>query len=342
LIWSVLFGVASGIAILSKYFAGLIVIACMLATLLHPNRRSYLCSPRPYLAAATCTVVLAPNLYWLATVDFISIRFQIAKQPDNEPVQVIALVLRCIVTYFAYLAPAALAFWLCMRPWTARMVRTILEDWPAKRRVVVCIALAPVLLPLLAFAAAGIGMPAAWIQPAYFFAPLAVVSAPFLFVGRRAVATIVGGAAALAVLAVAASPILMVANFFISRVPDIEPFVPLARFATDVWHNRTGRPLEFVSGSRFAIRSVSFYSDDHPLVFPGYSRLLPQSEVERHWRERGVLGICHPAESSCNETFESALPTAERFEITLPFTFLGLRREPVSYVLYIEPGRAGR
>ena len=36
LAWSALFGLASGLAILGKYYAGLIVLACALAALLHP------------------------------------------------------------------------------------------------------------------------------------------------------------------------------------------------------------------------------------------------------------------------------------------------------------------
>jgi len=44
--WSILFGLACGLAILAKYFAGVIVLTCILASLLHPNRRSYWRSPR--------------------------------------------------------------------------------------------------------------------------------------------------------------------------------------------------------------------------------------------------------------------------------------------------------
>jgi hypothetical protein len=80
---------------------------------------------------------------------------------------------------------------------------------------------------------------------------------------------------------------------------------------TETWHDRIGGPLEFVSGSDHAAWSVSFYSPDHPKVFPGYSEFLPQAEIERRWKERSVLGICHAAEAPCTEMFEAALPRAQ-------------------------------
>ena len=331
--WSILFGLACGLAILAKYFAGVIVLTCILASLLHPNRRSYWRSPRPYLAGVVCVTVLAPNLYWLINADFISIRYQIAIQPDNDAAKVILLIFRCLGAFLAYLAPALLAIWLYLRP--AKGTMTFLEGWPPPRPVIACIAFAPVLLSLAAFAVAGIGMPDAWIQPGYFFAPLAIISAPGLFVPRRAVTAIFGAATALAMLAVIASPLLMVVNFFSDRVVGVEPFAPLARFATDAWHSRTKQPLQFVSGTRFAAWSVSFYSEDHPRVFPVFGIFPVDAQTENHWSKHGTLGICHSDESWCNEVLARALPDAERLEIMLPITFLGMNRGAVRYVLYL-------
>jgi hypothetical protein len=340
--WSILFGVACGLAILAKYFAGVIVLACVLASFLHPNRRSYWCSARPYVAGAVCVAVLAPHLYWLISADFISIRYQIARLPDNNTGPVIAMALLCLGAFTAYLAPALVAIRLCLRPVKDTWASTLLQAWPPRRAVIACIAFAPVVLPLAVFAAAGIGMRDTWIQPAYFFVPLAIISAPGLLVPRRAVAVILGSTAALAIAAVIASPLLLVGNFSSLRMPPIEPFGPLARFATDAWHNRTGRPLDFVSGLRFAAWAVSFYSEDHPRVFPVFGVAPLDADVQNHWKEHGTLGICHSDDARCNEIFTRSLPDAQRLELTLPMTFLGMNRGAVSYsyILYLMPGRA--
>ncbi len=106
----------------------------------------------------------------------------------------------------------------------------------------------------------------------------------------------------------------MVGNFFIDRVVPVEPFAPLARFATYAWQNRTARSLEFVSGLRFAAWSVSFYSEDHPQVFPVFGILPFDTQTENHWKEHGTLGICHSGESWCNDIFTRWLPDAERLD----------------------------
>jgi len=338
LAWSALFGLASGLAILGKYYAGLIVLACALAALLHPQRRSYLRSPRPYLAVLICALVLAPNLYWLAEHDFISIRLHVAEERSTDhPLAVVAHALSFVGAFVALSSTALLAFWLCLRPWSAAMARSLVADWRGVRAAVACITIAPVVLPLVLLVPAGILLHSPWNAPAFFFVPLAALSAPRLLVSYRAVAVMVGAVAAAAIVVLALSPVLMIGNFIRVKPENAEPFIPLARFATETWHTRTGRPLEFVSGSGHAAWSLSFYSPDHPKVFPGYSEFLLQAEVERLWHERGVLGVCHAAETECIEVFETALPRAARVDVTLPVTFLGFDRAAESYVLYVQP-----
>ena len=339
--WSILFGIASALAILGKYFAGLIVVASAGTALLHPQARAYLTSSRPYVAALTCAVVLAPNLYWLAVNELISIKFQISAQPDDPPLRVAALVAWCIAAYVAYLSPAWVAIWWIFRPWTAEMLRSTARDWPPLRRCIACIAFAPAVLALLAFAVAGVGLNDAWLQPALFFVPLAIVSAPALRVTRRAVTLAVGSVAALATLVLLISPLLMVLAFLTQQPSRVEPSAALARTATDLWRARTGQPLASVSGSFHPSWQVSFYSADHPALVPSSNRLVAEAQVERTWREQGVLAVCRKEERWCNAWLARALPTAERIEITLPVTFLGMSREPATYVLHLQRGHGG-
>jgi len=177
LAWSALFGLASGLAILGKYYAGLIVLACALAALLHPQRRSYLRSPRPYLAVLICALVLAPNLYWLAEHDFISIRLHVAEERSTDhPLAVVAHALTFVGAFVALSSTALLAFWLCLRPWSAAMARSLVADWRGVRAAVACITIAPVVLPLALLVPAGILLHSPWNAPAFFFVPLSVIA----------------------------------------------------------------------------------------------------------------------------------------------------------------------
>jgi len=335
--WSIAFGVASGLAILGKYYAGLIVLACMLAVLLHPQRRSYLGSTRPYLAATACAVVLALNFFWLFNHDFVSIRLHINQERTvDHPLTVAAHVLSFIGAFVLLALTMVLAFWFCFRPWSAAKAKSVVADWRGNRVIVGCIAFAPVLLPAALLAPAGILLRSPWNDPAFFFVPLALVSAPRLLVTYRATAATVGAVAATTVLVLALSPILAIGNFLTAQPAAVEPVVALARFATDTWRERVGKSLEFVAGSNDAAWSVSFYSPDHPQVFPGYSEFLSQADIDRRWKERGVLGICRAQDSWCSDMFSRSLPGAERVETTLTPTFLGLRRAPETYTLYFQ------
>ena len=62
-----LFGLFVGLALLSKYYALILVATCGLAALQHPERRRWFAGPSPWLAAAVAALVVAPHLWWLAT-----------------------------------------------------------------------------------------------------------------------------------------------------------------------------------------------------------------------------------------------------------------------------------
>ncbi|MBW7932841.1 MAG: glycosyltransferase family 39 protein [Gemmatimonadaceae bacterium] len=74
--WSVA-GVAIGIAMLSKYTAVLIPAAIALSVALYAPLRPRLREPGPYVAVGIASLVLAPNLWWNATHEWISFAFQL-------------------------------------------------------------------------------------------------------------------------------------------------------------------------------------------------------------------------------------------------------------------------
>ncbi len=59
-----LFGLLGGLALLGKYTSLLLLLACLGAAALHPDRRRYFTSPAPYAAVAVALVVTAPHAAW--------------------------------------------------------------------------------------------------------------------------------------------------------------------------------------------------------------------------------------------------------------------------------------
>ncbi len=64
---TIAFGVMVGLALMSKYYAAILVATCFLAALQHPLRRKYFTSPSPYVSAIVAAAVCAPHVAWLLT-----------------------------------------------------------------------------------------------------------------------------------------------------------------------------------------------------------------------------------------------------------------------------------
>jgi len=170
-----------------------------------------------------------------------------------------------------------------------------------------------------------------------FFGPLVIVSAPDLFITRRAIAGVVGAVATFALMGVVLSPILMIVGFRSAKPDHVEPLAALASAATETWHERIGGPLLHVAGNPLAANAMSFYSKDRPTVLLPFSQKHSASETAKKWTDSGILVICRQQDARCI-SLQQWLPTAERVEITLPVSFLWMTRPPQTYVLFLQAG----
>lgn len=73
-----LVGLTAGLALLSKYSAGLLAVSILAAAPFDPALRAQLRTRWPWLGALVAALIFAPCLAWNAAHDFISIRFQFA------------------------------------------------------------------------------------------------------------------------------------------------------------------------------------------------------------------------------------------------------------------------
>jgi 4-amino-4-deoxy-L-arabinose transferase-like glycosyltransferase len=75
--WWLLAGLAIGLAMASKYTAILVPAAIALACILHARLQNKFGEQGPYLAVIVAALVLAPVLWWNATHDWVSFKFQL-------------------------------------------------------------------------------------------------------------------------------------------------------------------------------------------------------------------------------------------------------------------------
>src|SRR5260370_2258477 len=68
-------GLASALALMTKYWVLTMIGAVGLAALIHPDRLLFLRSPAPWVAIVTLAVAMIPHLVWLKEVDFVPLTY---------------------------------------------------------------------------------------------------------------------------------------------------------------------------------------------------------------------------------------------------------------------------
>jgi 4-amino-4-deoxy-L-arabinose transferase-like glycosyltransferase len=77
--WWLAYGVAAGLALLSKYSALFLGLGTLLWLLFDPKARKWLASPWPYLAALIALAIFAPHLVWQSRHQWQTFQFQFSR-----------------------------------------------------------------------------------------------------------------------------------------------------------------------------------------------------------------------------------------------------------------------
>jgi hypothetical protein len=96
------------------------------------------------------------------------------------------------------------------------------------------------------------------------------------------------------------------------------PRKELAAYVSDMWHQRFGKPLRIVAGSKPYADSITFYSADHPSLFINFDfRVSPWISAER-LRTEGLAIVCLQADQSClAEIDEQVRARGERITVQI-------------------------
>ncbi|MBI2300119.1 MAG: glycosyltransferase family 39 protein, partial [Armatimonadetes bacterium] len=81
----VLLGAGLGLALLAKYSAVLLAISILAYLVWEPTARRHWRTPGPAIAAATCLLVFAPHLVWMARHDFVTLHYVSARAATGGP-----------------------------------------------------------------------------------------------------------------------------------------------------------------------------------------------------------------------------------------------------------------
>lgn len=123
LVWPIGLGVLASLAMLGKYYSGVLLLSLALASFAHTRSRDWLQSVRPWIALAVFILALTPHVVWLFGHDFATLRF-VGKQGGEGVawIQLLKFALAPLLYWGIALAVCVAYFGSRQLPWWRRVV----------------------------------------------------------------------------------------------------------------------------------------------------------------------------------------------------------------------------
>jgi 4-amino-4-deoxy-L-arabinose transferase-like glycosyltransferase len=339
--YAVLFGLLAAACVLSKYFAGVLLVACLAAALVHPDRKAYFRSPAPYVSIAAGAPFVAAHLWWLVATGFLPFHY-LSGEAGLTLGYSLATALKMFTGDIAYhLIIIALLLWAGrsgLAGLGGRVARLVKQP---RFRLLAILALGPMCIAPIVGIMLRMKVSTAWTIGVLPLMPLLLLDVFDPPQPRRLFQVSVVLALIVAAVAIAVSPYAAAGKLRQRDKVVIEPRLELAAEATQLWRARTGTPLAFVSGTHRYAGAVVFYSPDQPVQFVDfnfrYAPWVDPGELKR----RGLLAVCLSDDKLCLDR-AAGFATAET---TLTPVRLAHRvgREmapPVDFIIVMTPPQA--
>ena len=327
-------GLMLGIALLSKYYAVILVGTCFAASLVHADRAAWYRSGAPCIAASLCALLFLPHAVWLLHADAPPVVY-IWGRTGIGWLRSIGYGAEFLIAVLLYHGLSLLLIVTAASP-THR-----LHEWLRLRQdpVLVTLVLTPVLLTILFGFLFELKISSNMAVGVFPLLPLLAirtvrnVDTHRLFLrSRRFVLAVTTGA-------LVASPVIAGVVFASDSDPGAkEPRQELAQFVTKLWHEQTQAPLRIVAGSDPYENAIGFYSPDRPSVFIDFSRRRAPWITPAAIAKDGLLAACVQGDSICaDHAAQLPLARVHQFDVTLSHAFRGSSRPPVTFDIYLLP-----
>lgn len=335
---AVLCGLACALAMLGKYYSGVLLLSLLAAAICVPEWRRRLFTAPVALALAVFAVCLAPHAVWLLsqTQGPLQYAYEATSRESHSQAIVRALnfgLAQCVFPLFAF---AALRSALIGPRAGRAFVQAVFAPLRPGRDRFWLLAMLPILLTMLV--TVGTEARTAWVWGLPIAAGLALLA------GSRAMDA---GAhlslprlwrmlfaiwAAVALL----SPLWWDANAALRSPAVAEPREELAIAVAKAWQSRFGRPLPEIAGTRELAASVAFYAPNHPRYWS-----LWNTTIETPWVTPGAVQangsaiVCDSADRACESLAEQW--SADRHTLVVAKHERGFSFEPRGYAVYLVP-----
>jgi hypothetical protein len=333
-----LFGVLAGLALLSKFYSGLLLASCLVAALLHPEARRIFRSPAPYAAVVVALLVFSPHLVWAFKHNLQSFGY-LAGKPKFPWIVLLQKSLNTALACIAFQSLAVIAWRVAYGRQGPTLLRLAVQRMVARNELWIgVLTLGPAVLTLAAGVVGGVKISSNFVIPAFFMLPIAVLKLSEAGATPAHLRIFGGFVAGLGAVALLAAPAIALITFQqgvdLARAPRRE----LAQAVTDAWRDAFGTRLSIAAGSDYYGLGLAFYSSDSPSEFTQlrYS-FSPWITPERLARE-GFAIACLDSDRNCVEK-ATRLVTSQTRHANFTFTrrFMGLTGDTTAFKIFLIP-----
>jgi hypothetical protein len=298
-------GAGAAIAMLTKYWSAFLIVGFAAGAFVHPQRREYFRSPAPWVSIAAGAALLAPNIATLFKYDFYAFTYASESHADVSFLSLLAALANYLSGVF-YLTGPCVALWLAAAPPPGAWREML---WPSarKRRFLAVIMWTALLTPIVASLGLEMRLNALWTMPCWALLPALMLSAPGVAVTHRAAGAVLAAAFAVALVALAASPLValrVLRHGAASPSPydysNPAPYESLLAHEVDRrWPQVAPGPLPYVTGSEALAWGCTFYCRDRPRAFPSFSRVNAPWIDPAAMSHEGFVALCAADDKPC-------------------------------------------
>lgn len=278
-------GVCSGLAVMTKYFSGILLLMMLALMIFTREGRSRFLGVGPYLSFAVLLLISLPHLVWLAEHDYMTIKYIVKRTEDftggwghllNPG--------RFVYSQFLAIGVAIIAFLSIKK---ARLFKKIKIDTSFESLYPWVVGIGPFIFLLLLSLIFNIRLRSMWGAPIWGFVGIIL----FLIfdvkftqnIYRRFIKNIIVVALLFVLLFFGA---YFVAPYYGVKMAGDYPGQKLAKFFTEVWRKETGKPLKIVAGLIKPIGSIALYSEDKPKVITNmrldHAPWVTEEDIKKH------------------------------------------------------------
>ncbi len=304
-LWSWLFvGFFAGLAMMTKYYTGMLLLAMFIAVVFTPEGRRSFKHGGFYLALLVYALIITPNLLWLYDNHFVAFEYALNRGDVTHQVAQLALThiinpLRFLGDMLAIMGPALAIFALCF----LRKPRNNLSS--ADKRYLIIMGFGPLLLTTGFSVITGAHLRHMWGTPLFNLLGLFLIAwfAPQLTRKntRRFIILTCGIFVWWMVYYVWSDTVYPYTRAKYNTQFELYAGKQLAKQVTDAWHKRYDVPLKYVAGDRIEVMNIAHYSADQPQAYFSWSQEHSQWINDANVKKDGAVFIWEINSSADNK-----------------------------------------